>query len=187
MNITPLDIRKQEFRKALRGYDPVEVQAFLDMIADVYEKTSRELISIQERAETLEVEIGRFRNLERTLQETLVTAQQASEDTRENAKKEGDLIIKEAQIVAERAIEQARGQVGRIKAEFASLKSQRDTFIARFKGLLEAQTELLKGIRSDETRESKHEGNTNKPSKDPGGPSTPEEEDETISTASSGG
>ena len=186
MNITPLDIRKQEFRKALRGYDPVEVQAFLDMIADVYEKTSRELISIQERAETLEVEIGRFRNLEKTLQETLVTAQQAAEDTRENAKKEGDLIIKEAQIVAERAIEQARGQVGRIKAEFASLKSQRDTFIARFKGLLEAQTELLKGIRTDEARDSKPEGNTNRSSKDPG-PSTPEEDDETISTASSRG
>ena len=131
----------------------MEVQAFLDMVADVHEKTSREAIGLQERADALELEIGRFRNLERTLQDTLVAAQQAAEDTRENAKKEGDLIVKEAEIVAERAIEQARGQVSRIRAEIATLKTQRDTFFVRFKGLLEGQTELLKDVHFDEVRE----------------------------------
>lgn len=157
MNITPLDIRKQEFRKVFRGYDPAEVEAFLDMVADAFEKVSRDTITLQERVEALDTEIGRFRNLERTLQETLIAAQQAAEDTRENAKKEGDLIVKEAEIVAERAIEQARGQVSRIKAEIASLKTQRDTFLARFKGLLEGQAEFLKDLRFDEPRESRGE------------------------------
>jgi cell division initiation protein len=157
VNITPLDIRKQEFRKVFRGYDPAEVEAFLDMVADAFEKVSRDTITLQERVEALDTEIGRFRNLERTLQETLIAAQQAAEDTRENAKKEGDLIVKEAEIVAERAIEQARGQVSRIKAEIASLKTQRDTFLARFKGLLEGQAEFLKDLRFDEPRESRGE------------------------------
>jgi len=157
VNITPLDIRKQEFRKVFRGYDPVEVEAFLDMVADAFEKVSRDTITLQERVEALDTEIGRFRNLERTLQETLVAAQQAAEDTRENAKKEGELIIKEAEIVAERAIEQARGQVGRIKAEIATLKTQRDTFLARFKGLLEGQAEFFRDLRFEESRESRTE------------------------------
>lgn len=160
MNITPLDIRKQEFRKVFRGYDPAEVEAFLDMVADAFEKVSRDTITLQERVEALDTEIGRFRNIERTLQETLVAAQQAAEDTRENAKKEGELIIKEAEIVAERAIEQARGQVGRIKAEIATLKTQRDTFLARFKGLLEGQVEFLRDLRFDESRESRAEAGT---------------------------
>lgn len=155
MNITPLDIRKQEFRKVFRGYDPAEVEAFLDMVADAFEKVSRDTITQQERVEALDTEIGRFRNLERTLQETLIAAQQAAEDTRENAKKEGDLIVKEAEIVAERAIEQARGQVSRIKAEIVSLKTQRDTFLARLKGIMEAQAEFLKDLRFDESRESR--------------------------------
>jgi cell division initiation protein len=157
VNITPLDIRKQEFRKVFRGYDPAEVEAFLDMVADAFEKVSRDTITLQERVEALDTEIGRFRNLERTLQETLIAAQQAAEDTRENAKKEGDLIVKEAEIVAERAIEQARGQVSRIKAEIVSLKTQRDTFLARFKGLLEAQSEFLKDVRFDDPRETRSE------------------------------
>jgi cell division initiation protein len=157
VNITPLDIRKQEFRKVFRGYDPAEVEAFLDMVADAFEKVSRDTITLQERVEALDTEIGRFRNLERTLQETLVAAQQAAEDTRENAKKEGELIIKEAEIVAERAIEQARGQVGRIKAEIATLKTHRDTFLAQFKGLLEGQAEFLRDLRFDEPRESRAE------------------------------
>lgn len=155
MNISPLDIRKQEFRKVFRGFDPAEVEAFLDMVADAFEKASRDAITLQERVGSLETEIGRFRNIERTLQETLVAAQQAAEDTRENAKKEGDLVIKEAEIVAERAIEQARGHVGRIKAEIATLKTQRDTFLARFKGLLEGQNELFKDLRFDDGRDSR--------------------------------
>ncbi len=157
MNITPLDIRKQEFRKVFRGYDPAEVEAFLDMVADAFEKVSRDTITLQERVEALDTEIGRFRNLERTLQETLIAAQQAAEDTRDNAKKEGDLIVKEAEIVAERAIEQARGQVSRIKAEIVSLKTQRDTFLARLKGIIEAQAEFLKDLRFDESRETRSE------------------------------
>ena len=169
MNITPLDIRKQEFRKVFRGYDPAEVEAFLDMVADAFEKASRDTITLQERVESLETEIGRFRNIERTLQETLVAAQQAAEDTRENAKKEGDLVIKEAEIVAERAIEQARGQVSRIKAEIVSLKTQRDTFLARFKGILEGQQEFLKDLRFDEQRESRGDGGASASSHERGG------------------
>lgn len=175
MNITPLDIRKQEFRKVFRGFDPAEVEAFLDMVADTFEKASRDAISLQERVGSLETEIGRFRNIERTLQETLVAAQQAAEDTRENAKKEGDLIIKEAEIVAERAIEQARGQVGRIKAEIATLRTQRDTFLARFKGLLEGQHELLKDLRFDEGRDGRVETVASQERGDSPGPATDRE------------
>ena len=80
MNITPLDIRKQAFKRIFRGYDQEEVQAFLEMLAEEFERLNRENIELKEHHNTLQAEVDHYRSMEQTLQEMLKTAQQAAEE-----------------------------------------------------------------------------------------------------------
>ena len=143
MKITPLDIRKQSFKKAFRGIDAEEVQAFLEMIAEEFERLNRENLEFKERERSLETEVKRYRDLEETLQETLRTAQKAADDVHENAKKEARLIIKEADIRGNRAIEKARNHVQMIRNEIVELKNQRDQFATRLQVLVQTQNDYL--------------------------------------------
>ncbi|MDA0746567.1 MAG: DivIVA domain-containing protein [bacterium] len=141
--MTSLDIRKQSFKKVFRGYDREEAKAFLEMVADEFERLNRENIEVRGRADNLEAEVTHFREMEETLKEMLKTAQQAAEDVRENARKEARLVVKEAEILANRAVEKARVQVQTIRSEIVDLKNQRDMFVARFQALVQAQADFL--------------------------------------------
>ncbi len=143
MKITPLDIRKQTFKKQFRGIDAEEVQAFLEMIAEEFERLSSENIQLTERHRTLQTTVERYRELEKTLQKTLRTAQKAADDVHDNSKKEGRLIVKEAEIRGNRAIEKARQQVQSIRNEIVDLKNQRDHFVSRLQALIKSQSDYL--------------------------------------------
>ena len=143
MKLTPRDIRKQAFSKVFRGCDPQEVQAFLEMIAEEYERLHRENIELREREAALQSDVDRFRSIERTLQETLRTAQQTATDLKENARKEGRLMVKEAEIFGNRAIEKARAQVEVIRREVVDLRNRRDMFVAKLRALVEAHSDFL--------------------------------------------
>ncbi len=143
MKITPLDIRKQSFKKSFRGIDPEEVQAFLEMIAEEFERLNRENLEFKGRERTLESEVQRYRDLEETLQQTLRTAQRAADNVHENAKKEARLIVKEADIRGNHAIEKARNHVQMIRNEIVELKNQRDQFASRLQALIQAQQDSL--------------------------------------------
>lgn len=143
MNLTPLDIRKQTFERVFRGFDPAEVQAFLEMAAEEFERMTRESLQMREQLSTLKSESGRFRQLEGTLQEMLLTAQQTADEVRQNARREAGLIVKEAEIRANRAIEEARAHVREIRSEIVELKNQRDLFVARIQALVNAQSAFL--------------------------------------------
>ena len=143
MNITPLDIRKQTFKRVFRGYDEEEVQAFLEVLAEEFERLNREAIVLREQQSSLQTEVDHFRNMEQTLKEMLLTAQQAAEEVKENGRKEARLIVKESEIRGNRAIEKARAHVHTIRAEIVDLKNQRDMFVAKFQALVQAQDDFL--------------------------------------------
>ena len=143
MNITPLDIRKQIFKKSFRGYDQEEVQAFLDMLATEVESLGAENIELKEHLHALQSEVHHYRSIEQTLQEMLRTAQQTAEEVKENGHKEARLIVKEAEIRSNRAIEKARTQVHEIRTEIVELQNQRDMFLSKFKALVQVQTDFL--------------------------------------------
>jgi len=143
LKMTPLDIRKQAFKRVVRGYDRDEVQAFLEMIADEFERLNTENIQLRESEGRLQSEVERYRELEQTLQEMLKTAQQTADDVRDNARKEGRLIVKEAEILANRAVEKARVQVRAIRSDIVDLKNQRDMFLMKFQALVQAQGDFL--------------------------------------------
>lgn len=143
MNITPLDIRKQIFKKSFRGYDQEEVQAFLDRLATEVEILNGENIELREHLHALQSEVLHYRSIEQTLQEMLKTAQQTADEVKENGHKEARLVVKEAEIRSNRAIEKARTQVHDIRTDIVELQNQRDMFLSRFKALVQVQTDFL--------------------------------------------
>lgn len=148
--ITPLDIRKQPFpRAAFRGFDPDAVNSFLGQVADEYEVFLRQHNELATQVKSLEQQLEKYTKIERVLNETLMTAQEMSDTARVNAQKEAELIIKEAQIRAERYMADAQRKVDTLVSESSSIRNQRDSFLARFKSMLSTQLSLLEVISGD--------------------------------------
>jgi cell division initiation protein len=143
MKITPLDIRKTEFKTIFKGYDKNEVSVFLEMVAKEMEELIKENTIYMEQLRDLDSKIEDYRRMEKTLQNTLTSAQKTTDELRRNAEKESELILRNARIQADHIVEEAHSQANKYKTQIASLKSQRDTFIAQFKGLVEAQLHVL--------------------------------------------
>jgi cell division initiation protein len=147
MRITPLDIRKQEFRKVMRGVDSEEVYAFLTTVAEEYEAALSDNKALRERVLELDDKVQEYRTLERTLRDTLVTAERASADAKQNAQREADLIIKEAQIEAEKTLRDIKNQMMKLRQEVQTLQRERESYLTRMKMLAES---FLKFIDSEE-------------------------------------
>lgn len=150
MKITPLDIKKQIFKKILRGYDQVEVETFLEMVAEEFEMLIKEKNALSDDVLKLKTQLRDYQEVEKTFKESLMNAQQNMNQSRENSKRESTLIIKEAEIKAEKILENAKSQLIEMKNELMIIKAQKDSFAKRLKHLLESQIELLKVLEIDD-------------------------------------
>ena len=143
MRITPLDIRKQPFRKTVMGFDRDEVNSFLEMVASEFEQINKQNDELATKVKLLQERIDTYEKIEKTLNETLITAQRATDEAKLNAQKEAELIIKDAQIRASKYEDRSRQKVNELESELMSLRTQRDSFLARFKSMLRDQLALL--------------------------------------------
>ncbi len=150
MKILPIEIRNQEFKKTMRGFDPVEVETFLDLVADEYEVLLNNNERITKEISTLETDLKHFREAEKTLKQTLYSVQKTSQQSKDNSVKEGNLIKKEAQLAAIQLVERARSEVHKMQEEVRSLKRQKDSLITRLKHVLSSQIELLDVLSIDD-------------------------------------
>jgi cell division initiation protein len=126
MRITPHDIRQQQFTvRMFRGFDPQEVDAFLEDVADDYEALLKETQLLKEQVAAHEERLSGVTERERTLQETLVTTQRLLEEMKTASKREGELILREAELRGEKAVEAARGEEAKIRVEIQTLKRMR--------------------------------------------------------------
>ena len=144
MRITPIDIRKQEFRKSMRGYDPDEVDTFLAMVADEMEELVGAGQQARAEAATLNERLAEYRQMEDTMRETLITVQKAAEEKRKVAYEEADMVLKEAEVRAGNWIEDAHRSIREIKRELAKLRGMRDSYVTRLRMLVQAQLDMLK-------------------------------------------
>ena len=125
MKLTPLDIRKQEFKRTMRGLDPDEVEAFLSMVADELELLIREKNSLNDELIKLRTQLKDYQQVEHTLRDTLVRAQNTVEESRTNSLREAEIIMHEAELQAEQIIKEAKDEVVRLRNEINILKAQR--------------------------------------------------------------
>src|SRR5882672_6732806 len=141
--LTAMDIEKQTFTRRMRGYDADEVQLFLRAVAEEIERVNLEHASLREETGTLRERLDDFKDRERALQETLVTAQQMSADIKERSKAEADLLIKEARFKAERLLGQAQDQLQALENEIGRLRLEKDAFENRLRAAIEEHLSLL--------------------------------------------
>ena len=141
--LTAMDIEKQEFTRKMRGYDPDEVQLFLRAVAEEIERVNLENATLNEEAGVLRSRLDDFKHRERTLQETLVTAQLMSADLKERSKAQADLLVKEARFKAERLLEQAQDQLHALENEIGRLRLEKDAFENRLRAAIEEHLSLL--------------------------------------------
>ena len=149
MRITPLDVRKQDFRKAVRGFDCDEVRAFLSTLADEYETVLVDNKQIRELVMEQEDKIQEYQGMERNLRDTLMTAERLMQETRENAGKQGDLIIKDAEMKARQVLEECRLRTEELRREIMGLRKEKEAYLARFKSLAESQVKFVETHQSD--------------------------------------
>lgn len=143
MPLTPLDIHNKEFGRRLRGYDEDEVNEFLDQVIKDYESIIRDNKELQNQILGLQERLNHFSNIEETLSKTIIVAQEAADEVRNNAKKEAQLIIKESEKNADRIINESLSKSRKVSLEVEELKKQASIYRARFRTLVEAQLELL--------------------------------------------
>jgi len=146
MKITPLDIKKQEFKRVIRGYDSVEVDTFMDMLVDEFEDLLKQQKEMRDRVVELETQLKDYRQLEKSLQQTLLQAQEATGKTYEAARREAETIVKEAEGKAARTLEQAASDLHRLTKEIAELKGRKDSLIGRLRVLLSSELDMIKSL-----------------------------------------
>jgi len=141
--LTAMDIEKQTFTRKMRGFDTDEVQLFLRAVSEEIERVNLENQTLSEDNGVLRQRLDDFKDRERTLQETLVTAQMMSADLKVKSKAEADLLIKEARFKAERLLEQAQDQLQALENEIGRLKLEKDAFENRLRAAIEEHVSLL--------------------------------------------
>ncbi len=149
MKLTPLEIRKQSFRKTMRGFDPEEVRVFLDMAADEYEKVLQENGMLSEKVRYLNERLEEYHHLEKTLQSSILTAERAAADSRERSRLEAETVVNDAHVRAERILEDSRGRLRQLSEQIRRLTTQKDLYVQGFRSLLDAQAQFLDGHLED--------------------------------------
>lgn len=153
MRITPLDIQQKQFPVKFRGFDVEEVYAFLEVVREEMEDILRENVSLKEQAHRAETQITGYRDMESTLKETLMTAQQMVEDYKNNARKEAELLLREAEIRAESLMREAQDKVVKIHEDIVDLKGIRRHFKEEIRRLIESHTRMLEFDKEREDEE----------------------------------
>jgi len=143
MRLTPIDIQQQQFRRVLRGFERREVQAFLDLVAQQMGELIRENNDLRGDLRRSQQSLDEHREREDILREAMLSAQRAIEEIREQAKKEAQLIVTEAELRAEKILQHAHGRIGRLTDEINEIKRQRVRAIEELRATLTTHGKLL--------------------------------------------
>jgi cell division initiation protein len=152
MRLSAMDIRQQQFAvKLFRGFDPQEVDAFLDEVADDWEELGKENNLLKEQLTSLEEQKKATDEQNKTLQQTLVVAQKMAEEFRESSKRAADIVLREAQLQAEKLLEEARQEQTRLLGEVAALRQQRRQVSEELLSILRMHQRLVEQKLADAT------------------------------------
>jgi len=142
-NLTPLEIQKQNFARKLKGFDPAEVRAYLQMVAEEIEILIRDVDRLSRENIMLREDLDDHNQRERILKDTLLSAQKVSEEVKANARKEAELIVKDAELLSERLVSQAMSRVADLQRTIQDLKVERRSARNKLQATLDTLQQLL--------------------------------------------
>ncbi|HOM25440.1 MAG TPA: DivIVA domain-containing protein [Thermosynergistes sp.] len=138
-----LDVINQTFKRALRGYDPVEVDEFLDRVADSLQAYAERCVELERELERLKEQIREYKGMRDSLQEALLMAQKSADERVKAAEKQAEAIVAEARAQAERLLKEAEDHSNVIKEEMSRLQRSKQDFIAEFRALITRYQNLI--------------------------------------------
>jgi len=142
-NLTPLEIQKQTFSRAIKGYTVDEVRGYLHLVAEEIERLVKDVDRLSRENAMLREELADHNQRERILKDTLLSAQKVSEDVRANARKEAELIVKDAELLSDRLIGHAQSRVGDLERAIQELKMERRAARNKLQTMLDTTQQLL--------------------------------------------
>ncbi len=156
IDLTPLDVRNKrgDFRKVMRGYDPQEVDVFLEIAADRLEALTRETMALRERTNSLQTQVASQTDREQAVQAALVTAQELRAEIRAQAQREAETIVREAETEARRLgaeaeaeartrLRGAERQLDKLEDAVSQLDRRRARFLKEFRALLHRELDVV--------------------------------------------
>jgi len=138
------------FSKTIKGYNVDEVDDFLDQLTADYERLYKENAEYKDKFEQMEKELGQYKQMEHTLQNTLVVAQTAAGDIKNTAQKQAEQIIRDAQTEARRSVDELNKQEYEVTKKIEEMKKSFEVTKAKMEALLIAQLEMLQDDRKNE-------------------------------------
>ena len=164
MPIRPIDIRRKEFKIGFRGYDPNQVDDFLDAVADEFERNYTENQRMREEVSSLRDRLQQFEDLEGSIQAALVHAEQASNDLRraatqeaesikQSAQREADFTIREAQSRSHQMLADSSARIERVQDSYDGLQEAKRSFANEFRHLLKTYTDMMENMEVASARE----------------------------------
>lgn len=153
MNYTPNDLQNLTFKKHFMGYSEDMVNDVLDKVIEDYSAYIRENVELKDKLALLNEGLQHYKTIEEALQNALLVAQQTGEDIKKNAYEKAENVIREAEIRAQKLINDANQEVVKIKFEFEDSKKKLQMFKSKCEMLLMSQLELLRQIFEDEEEE----------------------------------
>ena len=155
MKITPIDISGHGFGQKFRGFDPEEVRSFLNLVSSEFEAVILERNAVQEKLGQVEASVSDLRERERILKETLLTAQKLADGIREEARKEAQVIVREAEVKASQLLDQAARKAGELEGAIQALRVEREAFAQRIRSAVDQHLRLLDMHRSEDEVEDR--------------------------------
>jgi len=143
MKITPMDVQRQAFSRRFRGLDPDEVRGYLTLVAEELAAVERERSALEQQVKHMEGLLEEHRQREGMLKSTLLTAQKASDDIREGARRQAEAQVKEAELQADKLLDLAQGRAHEMEGNILELRSLRSALRTDVRGLITRLTNLL--------------------------------------------
>jgi len=152
VKITPLELRKPDFKRTFKGFSPDEVQAILSSAADALEELIRENKELKEKGSALQEKVKSYQDMENTLNETMILAQKTGDSARQTARREAELITARAEVEVEKMMEQARARVMELKLEVEELQHQKQAYLLRLRSLVASQWKMLQEEKEEDEK-----------------------------------
>jgi cell division initiation protein len=150
MALTPLEIQRMRFPQRMRGCDPAEVESFMALVAEELAERLAQIEKLEHEARYYKQRLEEAEGREHQLQQTLLRAQKVSDEITANARHEAELTVKEAEVVADRMVQQAIEQSSRIEAKMTELRTLRRELQVKFKNNLDLFQRILEAEMEDE-------------------------------------
>lgn len=144
--LTPLDIENKRFKKILMGVDPSEVDDFLHMILNDYEKMYRRNIELEDKLKVLDEALNHYKEMEGSMQNAIIVAQKAGDDLTRAAHEKANAVVGETKARIQQAISEANHQIHKLEDRYDAVRAEFESYKVKMNTLLHTELDLLDSV-----------------------------------------